>query len=151
MRSSSSHSAWQSSSNCQLLLCNQNSSNNNDSCRLSSTPCFDYRTANNTSYCAPGTLCSLLEPCNNITGGCSSNMSVCIMNSCCMPQAVCLPLFLTNLCLSRNNTSEYIILKVFCESGWGCELFFFYPHIHTLNRTSCLQLVRVIYLLFSSC
>ncbi|CAF1435886.1 unnamed protein product, partial [Rotaria sordida] len=51
--SSSSHSAWESTINCFLAQCNVDSSNNN-SCRSSATPCYDYRTMMNISVCAPG-------------------------------------------------------------------------------------------------
>ncbi|CAF1407374.1 unnamed protein product, partial [Adineta steineri] len=52
--SSSSHSASNPASSCSLQQCNVNLTNsNNDNCRSSSTPCFDYRTINNISYCAP--------------------------------------------------------------------------------------------------
>ena len=104
--SSSPHSAWQPLSNCSLSSCRQNSSRNAGDCRLSSMPCFDYRTANSTSYCAPGSLCSLLEACNNVTGGCSSSTSVCVVNSCCSPQAVCLPMMMINLCSTQISTSR---------------------------------------------
>ena len=100
---SSHHSAWQPTTNCSLKTCNI-SSNNNSSCRYPLTPCFDYRTSNYTSYCTPGILCSLLEPCDNITHSCASNTSVCIINSCCSLQTVCLPLPLTSLCLPANDT-----------------------------------------------
>jgi hypothetical protein len=115
---SSSHSAWQPSSNCFLPLCSVNAINNN-SCRSSSTTCFEYRTVSNVSYCAPGALCSLLVPCNNITGECASNTSVCIINSCCAQQAVCLPFSLIGLCSSGNGTlfssSEFIMKKFLHE------------------------------------
>lgn len=102
--SSSTHSAWEFSSDCSLSLC----SDNNNSCRSSMTPCFDYRTTNNISYCAPASLCSILEPCNNMTGTCPSNTSVCIVNSCCVPKTICLPLEWTTLCPS---TSEFYLVK----------------------------------------
>ncbi|CAF3896181.1 unnamed protein product, partial [Adineta steineri] len=95
--SSSSHSAWNPTSNCSLQQCDI-SLNGNNNCLSSSTPCFDYRTINNISYCAPGILCSILERCDNNTQTCSSNSSVCIINSCCSPQAVCLPLLATQMC-----------------------------------------------------
>ncbi|CAF4099959.1 unnamed protein product, partial [Adineta steineri] len=95
--SSSSHSASNSTSSCSLQQCNT-SLNNNDNCRSSSTPCFDYRTINNISYCAPGILCSILERCDNITQTCSSNNSICVINSCCSSQAVCLPFLATRMC-----------------------------------------------------
>ena len=97
--SASSHSAWQSSTNCNMSQCPMNASYDNG-CRASSTPCFDYRSLNNTSYCAPAVDCSILESCNNITHDCASNSSVCVNNSCCSPQAVCLPLSATNFCKS---------------------------------------------------
>ncbi|CAF3023835.1 unnamed protein product [Rotaria sp. Silwood2] len=93
----SSHSAWQPTLNCSLQQCNT-SFNDNSICRSSTTPCFDYRTLNYTSYCAPGILCSILEPCNNTNYNCASNTSVCIVNSCCSPQTVCLPLSWLNFC-----------------------------------------------------
>jgi len=68
----------------------------------SSTPYFGYRALNNSNYCALNILWSILEPCNNITYGCTSNTSVCIINSCCSPQAVCLPLSLTSLYRAGN-------------------------------------------------
>ncbi|CAF4327001.1 unnamed protein product, partial [Adineta steineri] len=96
--SSSAHSASNPTSSCSLQQCNVNSTTNNNSCRSSSTPCFDYRTINNISYCAPGILCSILERCDNITQTCSSNNSICIINSCCSSQAVCLPFLVTQMC-----------------------------------------------------
>jgi hypothetical protein len=105
--SKSSHSAWEPTSNCSLLQCDAQSSNDS-SCRSSSTSCFDYRTINNTSHCAPGILCSILEPCNNITYNCTSNNSVCIINSCCSPQAVCLPLSFTSFCSSGKYILHWI-------------------------------------------
>ncbi|CAF1002235.1 unnamed protein product [Adineta steineri] len=95
--SSSSHSAWNPTSNCALQQCNT-SLNGNNNCLSSLTPCYDYRTINNISYCAPGILCSILETCDNITQTCSSNTSVCVINSCCSSQAVCLPLLATQMC-----------------------------------------------------
>ncbi|CAF1578477.1 unnamed protein product [Adineta steineri] len=95
--SSSSHSAWNQTSNCSLQQCDI-SSNGSNSFLSSSTPCFDFRTINNISYCAPGILCSILEACDNITQTCSSNNSICVINSCCSPQAVCLPVSATQMC-----------------------------------------------------
>jgi hypothetical protein len=99
----SNHSAWNSVSNCSLQQCYESSSDNN-SCLLSLTPCYDYRTFNNISYCASGILCSILEPCDNMTNTCASNTSVCIVNSCCSSQPVCLPVSWTNLCILGNDT-----------------------------------------------
>jgi hypothetical protein len=93
--SSSSHSAWNSLSNCSLSQC----TSNNNSCRSSQTPCFDYHTIDSISYCAPASLCSILEPCQNV---CSLNTSVCIVNSCCQPKTVCLPLEWITLCPSTS-------------------------------------------------
>lgn len=98
-----SHSAKHYSSNCSLSRCSIYPSNNQN-CRLSSTPCFDYRTANNIGYCAPGILCSLLDPCDALTGSCISSTSVCIINSCCTPRRVCLPIFLTTFCPSMDDS-----------------------------------------------
>ncbi|CAF1439557.1 unnamed protein product [Adineta steineri] len=107
---SSSHTAWNSTSNCSLQQCNASLIDNNN-CLSSSTPCFDYRTINNISYCAPAILCSILETCDNITQTCSSNDSVCIINSCCSPQAVCLPLLATQMCKTGTNT-YYLHLRL---------------------------------------
>ncbi|CAF3894183.1 unnamed protein product, partial [Adineta steineri] len=101
--SSSSHSASNPTSYCAVQQCNT-SLNGNDNCRSSSTPCFDYRTINNISYCAPGILCSILERCDSITQTCSSNNSVCVINSCCSSQAVCLPFLATYMCKTGTNT-----------------------------------------------
>ncbi len=97
-RSTSPHSAFDNSSNCSLSQC----TNNNNSCLSSNAHCFGYRSINNQSYCAPGSLCSILEPCDNITGQCATNTSVCIVNSCCLPKTKCLPLSLINLCSSAS-------------------------------------------------
>ena len=94
------HSAEQASRNCLLSRCNVSSSNNS-TCLASLTPCFDYRSWNNTSYCAPAIDCSILTPCDNITNQCASNTSVCVVNSCCSPQAICLPLFATEICTAN--------------------------------------------------
>ncbi|CAF3692936.1 unnamed protein product [Adineta steineri] len=85
-----------STSNCSVPQCNV-FSNDKNIYISSSTPYFDYRTLNDSSYCAPNIPCSILEPCNNVTYECASNTSVCIINSCCSPQAVCLLLSLTEL------------------------------------------------------
>ncbi|CAF1439522.1 unnamed protein product [Rotaria magnacalcarata] len=94
--SSSDHSASKTTLNCSLQKCNVSS--NENTCRSSTTPCFDYLTLNNISYCAPGILCSILAPCNNVTYNCTSITSVCVINSCCSPQAVCLPLASLEFC-----------------------------------------------------
>ena len=97
--SSSGHSARQPSSNCSLAVC---ATTSNNACLISSTPCFDYRTSSNVRYCAPGSLCSILEVCDNRNWMCASDTSVCVVNSCCAPRAVCLPLAVTNLCSTSN-------------------------------------------------
>ena len=94
--SSSSHSSWDELSNCALSPC----ITTNDRSRSSQISCFDYRTIDNISYCAPASLCSILEPCDNIT--CTSNTSVCIVNSCCQTKTVYLPLKWTSLCSSTS-------------------------------------------------
>ncbi|CAF1002660.1 unnamed protein product [Adineta steineri] len=101
--SSSSHSAWNPTSNCSLQQCNT-SLNDNNNCLSSSTPCFYYQTINNISYCAPGILCSILERCDNITQTCPSNDSVCVINSCCSSQPICLPMLATQMCKTGTNT-----------------------------------------------
>jgi hypothetical protein len=107
--SSSFHSAWNSSSNCSLQQCLLTSTNNNN-CQWSPTPCFDYRTFNNSRYCSPAIQCSILEECNNITLTCASNTSVCIVNSCCSPRTICLPLSSTNFCPLGNYIFHSITL-----------------------------------------
>jgi hypothetical protein len=92
-------SAWQPLTNCSVPQCNISASNDN-SCRSSSTPCFNYLTFNGVNLCAPAVLCSILEPCDNNTYTCASNTSVCVVNSCCSPQAVCLPLTSATFCSS---------------------------------------------------
>lgn len=98
----SNHSAENLISNCSVQKCN-GSNNTSGVCRSSSTPCFEYRAMNNISYCAPGILCTILEPCDNITYTCTSNQSICVVNSCCTSQAICLPLFATNFCKKGND------------------------------------------------
>jgi hypothetical protein len=100
--SPSPHSGWEPTSNCLLQQCVL-SSNNNDSCRSSSTPCFDYRTINNTCFCAPGILCAILEPCNSTTYTCESDALVCVVNSCCSPPAICIPSSWTDFCILGND------------------------------------------------
>ncbi len=104
--SASTHSGWEPTSNCLLSQCLLNS-NNNNSCRSSTTPCFDYRTINNTGFCAPGILCSILEPCNTTTYTCQSNALVCVINSCCSPSAICIPSIWTDFC-ELSNDAFYI-------------------------------------------
>ncbi|CAF4534019.1 unnamed protein product [Rotaria socialis] len=86
-----------------------NNNNSSSTCRTSLTPCYDYHTVTNMSYCAPGGLCSLLEQCDNVTGGCASNSYVCVVNSCCPPQNVCLSLSWTSLCSSVNDTTSTVV------------------------------------------
>jgi hypothetical protein len=109
--SESSHSALKSTFNFSSAQCDVFLPNNS-ACRSSSTPCFDYRTINNTRYCASGMLCSIMESCDNATYNCASDTSVCIINSCCSPQAICLPLSFTRFCSPGNNiihrTSEFL-------------------------------------------
>ena len=112
--SSSNHSAQLTSTNCFVSTCNASASTNS-SCRSSLTSCFDYRTLNNTSYCAPGVDCSILTPCDNVTNQCASNTSVCVVNSCCSPRAVCLPLVFTTFC-TQNSVMLNITGKLFILS-----------------------------------
>ncbi|CAF1203261.1 unnamed protein product [Rotaria magnacalcarata] len=97
--SSSAHTAWQSTSNCSVQQCNISLDNDNN-CRSSSIPCCNYLSFNSTSDCAPGILCSILQPCNNVILSCGSNDFVSFVNSCCTPQPVCLPILLTSFCRS---------------------------------------------------
>ena len=102
----SAHSAWQPSTNCSVPLCRNSSNPTSNDCQRSSITCFQYHTATNTRYCAPASLCSILETCDNARGSCSSNASVCVVNSCCTHQAICLPLAWTHMCMSSNETSK---------------------------------------------
>lgn len=113
--SSLSHSAWEPRNNCSLSRCNISSIIFN-ACGSLSTSCFDYRTINNTSICAPAIQCSLLEPCDNITNECTSNTSVCVINSCCSTSGVCLPLSATS----------------FCSSGWIRKVLIKFNEIRTI-------------------
>jgi hypothetical protein len=105
------HSASQLTSNCALSRCDV-ISNDENSCFSSSAPCFAYLTPSNATLCAPGIICSLLEPCNNANFSCASSSSVCVVNSCCSPQHVCLPFFSMNYCVSPNST-VYVGSKYF--------------------------------------
>lgn len=64
--STSNHSASNPALNCSLQQCSFTSIDN-QTCSLSPTPCFNYQTRNNLSYCAPAIQCSLLELCDNVT------------------------------------------------------------------------------------
>ena len=122
-----SHSAFDSRTNCSVAQCNSS----NHSCRSSQASCFEYRTQNNISYCAPASDCSILQPCNNT---CSSNSSVCVINSCCEPKARCLPLTFTTFCslvgwskvngmyYSRDGHTSSVLLngKILIVGGYGC-------------------------------
>ena len=126
---STPHSGWEPLSNCSLSLCNFGSSNiTNSSCLTPSASCFDYRSRNNTSYCAPGAICSLMEPCN-MTGECSTNTSVCVINSCCASRKVCLPLQWISLCSSLNATrstpklwyNDTCFTSSYCDESRGLD------------------------------
>ena len=109
----SSHSARETSSNCAVPSCSGSSTSNNHSCYRPLTRCFTYLTANNLPYCAPAFLCDLLEPCDNRTGTCTSNTSVCIINACCNPPERCLPFASTNLCSFTPEFSEFSFAFLF--------------------------------------
>lgn len=123
----STHSAWEPSINCNVPLCGHSVNSTTSGCQSSSIMCFNYRTATNKSYCAPASLCSILEVCDNVTGLCSSNMSVCVANSCCTPQTVCLPLAWTHMCISSNDTSKFY-------NGKHIEFTLFYKAITVLLK-----------------
>lgn len=103
--SSLDHSAQQTVTNCLLPRCHVSLSNNS-SCLSTLTPCFEYRSSNNTRYCAPAIDCSILTPCDNVTHQCTSSTSVCIVNSCCSPQAICFPLLATEICMKNLDISN---------------------------------------------
>lgn len=115
---SSSHSAREAASNCALQSCSGSSTSNNHSCYRPLTRCFTYRTAINIPYCAPGFLCSLLDPCDNRTGTCASNTSVCIIDSCCNPPERCLPLASANLCSFATELSEFSFPSIFLNKPY---------------------------------
>nr|ACD54707.1 unknown [Adineta vaga] len=109
--STANHSASNPASSCSLQQCNVTSIDN-QTCSLLPTPCFNYLTINNTSYCAPAIQCSLLEVCDNVTYSCVSNNSICIINSCCSLSAVCLPLLATNYCKRGENQHLLMMLDI---------------------------------------
>lgn len=88
------------SSECSVPLC---TSNTNSSCS-SSTPCYSYQTSTNQIICAPKVDCSLFESCNAY-GQCTSNTSVCVVNSCCCP-SICMPLSLASTCSANINMNS---------------------------------------------
>jgi hypothetical protein len=90
-----------SSSKCSVQLCAYSSLLN---CTSNEGACFNFQTNNGTSFCAPASSCELLDPCDH-NGYCSSNTSVCIINSCCT-QPVCLPLILADFCLANDVKKE---------------------------------------------
>jgi len=100
-----SHSTLNITANCSLSQC----SSNTQGCRVVQTFCFDYRTQNNHSYCAPASDCSLLTPCQNT---CSSNEYVCVVNTCCEPKTRCLPLAFTTFCPQISNLFLTIYKKI---------------------------------------
>lgn len=99
----SDHSGSRPSYSCLLNQCNI-TSNDENSCFSASAPCFVYQASNGTTICAPGILCSALEPCDNSTLTCTSSSSICVVNSCCSPTAVCLPVSALSFCLSPTFT-----------------------------------------------
>ncbi|CAF4448156.1 unnamed protein product [Rotaria socialis] len=131
--SSSAHTAWQSTSNCSVQQCNI-SLNNDNNCRSSSIPCYNYLSFNSTSYCAPGILCSILQSCYNVALSCGSNDFVCIVNSCCTPQPVCLPILFTSFCPPGNEIRE--ICKVIAKCYVPLlDFILFYDIIYQAMRT----------------
>lgn len=96
------HTAENPTTNCSMLECQNLSSNNITMCLVNVTPCYQYTTINNNSFCAPGALCSILTPCDNITRSCAQNSSVCVVNSCCEQGPVCVPLLWSSFCPASN-------------------------------------------------
>ena len=113
--STSTHSASNPTSNYSIQQCNINSTDNN-TCSLSPTPCFNYQTINNISYCAPAIECSILEACDNVTYSCRSNDSICIVNSCCLSSTVCLPMLATNFCPRGKNKHLFSYSQIYCST-----------------------------------
>ena len=103
--SSGYHSAWNPTLNCALSECTVNSTINR-SCRSNSTHCFSYQLINNRSICVPPIDCSILQPCDNITRQCQSSSFVCVIDSCCSAQTVCIPWAFTTICRS---STDYIL------------------------------------------
>jgi hypothetical protein len=95
---------------CTVQLCNASLSTSSNSSCTTGGACYDFRTVNNTSYCAPLGLCSLLDPCIN-GSRCLSNKSVCIVNSCCVQGNVCLPLVFIEMCSQQNTTNGMISIE----------------------------------------
>ena len=111
-----SHSAIDIQASCSIAQCQSTG----DSCRNSQTSCFYYQTQNNVGYCGPAVDCSILQPCNDT---CSSNQSVCVMNTCCQPAGRCLPLYLTTLCpMTSKFSSSFFSMVIFqcvITVGWS--------------------------------
>ena len=98
------HSAVQPSTNCSLSECTT-FANTENICLAATAPCYSYRMANGSQFCAPGILCSILEPCDNQTLICSSSDAECIINSCCSSQYVCIPRAALRFCSQGNSVS----------------------------------------------
>lgn len=81
-----------SSSQCSVPLC-ASANNTNTSCAGSQQNCYAYTVAlSNQTFCAPAASCSLFEACTEELV-CSSNVSICLSNTCC-PQPICVPISL---------------------------------------------------------
>ena len=94
-----------SSTVCSVPRC-VGSSEQNSNCSLASS-CYEYRALSGGSVCAPESSCERFDPCDG-QGRCASNVTVCIVNSCC-PQPVCFPLVFIDACSQNgyNMTSEF--------------------------------------------
>lgn len=126
-------------SNCFLQQCLL-SANINDSCRSTTAPCYDYRTYDNTSFCAPGILCSILETCNNTNYSCSSPDFVCVVNSCCSQPTICIPIAWTNFCILGNDLfaiRERNSILLEDEKQMKIFALFLFLYLHNLINFSC--------------
>lgn len=79
---------------CSLPRCSSSSWQNSNCSQANS--CYEYRAVSGGSVCAPESSCTRLDPCDG-QGRCASNVTVCIVNSCC-PQPVCFPVALIDIC-----------------------------------------------------
>ena len=104
--STSNHSAYDWVSNCSLQKYNA-FYHISGARRSSSTPCFVYRSVDNSTYHVDGILCSEIETCDYVTHTCTSIGSICAVDSYCSSHAICLPLATTNFCKKGNAKSIF--------------------------------------------
>ncbi|CAF3694379.1 unnamed protein product [Adineta steineri] len=85
------------SSSCSVPLCTPSNENSRNRDCSPDSVCYRFLTNLDQSFCAPRIDCSMFEPCMGDDNHCSSNLSVCIVNSCC-PTSICMPFALNHSC-----------------------------------------------------